>query len=241
MLIMTDNVSTSSMTHTGSVRAINEDALLAMPEVGMWVVADGMGGHEAGDYASRLVVSYLQQAGMRLQGTDLAGHIQPILQAANQELFHYAQQISPDAIVGTTVVILIMEGEQFQCFWSGDSRCYLLRENQFKQLTRDHTEGEEWIAQGVLTAEQALNTPNCERLTAAIGANETAHIDCINDYIYEGDRFLLCTDGINKVFPDHCLAQQIDQNNINEINQMFLRDALQQGAPDNLTSIIVSL
>jgi len=241
MAIITDNIATSSMTHTGAVRTRNEDALLAMPKVGLWAVADGMGGHEAGDYASQCIVGHLYEAGSHFQGPALLEEIPRALDMANREIYQYSQQQANGQIVGSTITVLLMENESFHCFWSGDSRCYLARERQFRALTRDHTEAEELIRQGVMTPEQAENSPESNTLTDAIGIDETPHIDYITDYIYEDDRFLLCTDGLNKVFSDIMLSHMIEHSDIDKVNQQFLVEALNAGAPDNLSSIIVSL
>ncbi|MGK0441366.1 MAG: protein phosphatase [Pseudohongiellaceae bacterium] len=234
-------INSSSMTHTGSVRSHNEDAFLSMPEAGLWAVADGMGGHEAGDYASLCIIDYLRQACLQYQGQQLVEQVPLTLQKANAELCRYAQQLPAGSIVGSTVVVLVLEADRFHCFWSGDSRCYLLRDQQLTTITRDHTEAQDLLAKGLLSAEQAANDPALQHLTEAIGIDVPAFIDYQHDVIYEGDRFLLCSDGINKVFSDPVLAERMLGTSINHINQQLLSHALQVGAPDNLSSIIVSL
>jgi len=115
-----------------------------------------------------------------------------------------------------------------------------LRGNQLQPITRDHTEAEELLAQGY-TVEQFPDPSTAAMLTYAVGVDETAHIDYTTDYIYEADRFLLCTDGVTKIYSDSDIARKISENNIDQINQQFLTGALDAGAPDNLSSIIVSL
>ncbi|ABD80782.1 PP2C family protein-serine/threonine phosphatase [Saccharophagus degradans] len=234
-------IATSSMTHTGCVREKNEDALIALPKSGIWAVADGMGGHDAGDYASRCVISHLYQAAANYQGQALVDAIPSVIQAANTELYRYANSISTESVIGSTVVVLVLENDRYHCFWSGDSRCYLLRDDTFTLITRDHTEAEELLAEGILSLEEIKNTPAANTLTQAIGVDESPYVDYICDYIYEEDRFLLCTDGLTKVYSDEQLALRVDANNIDKINQSFLTGALDAGAPDNLSSIIVSL
>lgn len=234
-------IETSSMTHTGSVRSKNEDALIALPKAGIWAVADGMGGHDAGDYASRCVISHLYQAALHFNGRDLVNRIPDILQAANSELYTYSHRLQSNKIVGSTVSILILEQDQYHCFWSGDSRCYLMRDNGLRLLTRDHTGAEEMRALGIYSREEIENNPESKMLTQAIGVDPTPHVDYTSDYIYEGDRFLLCTDGLTKIYTDQELADQVEANNIDRINQDFLTGALNAGAPDNLSSIIVAL
>jgi len=241
MAIVTEKIETSSMTHTGSIRKKNEDALMAMPTSGLWAVADGMGGHEAGDYASQCIIGHLYQAGLAFNGKNLVDRIPDILRAANQEIYDYAKQRHEESIVGSTVTLMIMEGEKYHCFWSGDSRCYLLRENSIQPVTQDHTEAMELFDQGLINAEDVETCPESNVLTQAIGIDEEPFIDYTQDYIYEGDRFLLCTDGITKVFPDQKLQTMLQQKNIDKVNQEFLGEALEAGAPDNLSSIIIGL
>ncbi|GAB1269904.1 protein phosphatase 2C domain-containing protein [Aurantivibrio infirmus] len=241
MPIVTENIETSSLTHTGTIRKKNEDALVAMPKAGLWAVADGMGGHEAGDYASQCIIGHLYQAGLAFNGMNLVNKVPDILKAANLEIFNYARQRDEESIVGSTVTLLIMEGDKYHCFWSGDSRCYLLRENIIKPLTQDHTEAYELFEQGRISADQIETCPESNVLTQAIGIDEIPYIDYTQDYIYEDDRFLLCTDGITKVFSDQKIQMFLQEKNIDKINQGFLNEALEAGAPDNLSSIIIGL
>lgn len=234
-------VTTSSMSHTGSVRQNNEDALLAMPESGLWAVADGMGGHEAGGYASQCIIQHLSQTASHYRGNALVNEIPRALESANTEIYRYAQQHTNQKLAGSTIALLVMESENYHCFWSGDSRCYLLRNQRFIALTRDHTEAAQLIARGLLTPAQAENSKEANTLTDAIGVDQTPRIDYVHGHIYEEDRFLLCTDGLNKVFSDTTLAQLILQDDIDQLNQHFLHHALEAGAPDNLTSIIVNI
>jgi protein phosphatase len=202
-----------------------------------------MGGHQAGDYASQCLVGYLYQMGSQYRGMSLVNLIPQVIQKANKEIYHYAQAQGNGDIVGTTATVLLMENDRYHCFWSGDSRCYLHREQEFQALTRDHSEAESMVDQGLLSIEEAEKSPSSNILTDAIGIDETARIDHINGYIYEDDYFLLCTDGINKVFNDQALADIFGspEADIDNINQQLLFDGLNAGAPDNLTSVIVKV
>ncbi|GAB1258002.1 protein phosphatase 2C domain-containing protein [Aurantivibrio plasticivorans] len=241
MAIIAGGTSTSSMTHTGCVRHHNEDALITIPTSGIWAVADGMGGHDAGDYASRCIVSHLYDAAQHYKGHELINEIPNVIQRANSELLDYAHSQSDEAIIGTTVVVLLLEGDHYHCYWTGDSRCYLSREGELQAITTDHTEAEELIAQGLTNEAAALDMRTANTLTQAVGVFPKAYVDYVSDLIYEGDRFLLCTDGLTKVYSDQELAQMVSYHNIDEINQQFLTGAIEAGAPDNLSSVIVSL
>ncbi|WP_246624933.1 PP2C family protein-serine/threonine phosphatase [Oceanobacter mangrovi] len=220
---MVGGIASSGQTHEGLVRSRNEDSILLVPESGLWAVADGMGGHEAGDYASQCVVTHLQQACKHHSGSQLVEYLPAAIQNANHELLEFARWQSAHGIVGTTFVALILEGEHYHCYWTGDSRCYLLRDNQLLMLTEDHAD------EGALT--------HC------VGVEPVAFTDYTNGYLYEGDRFFLCTDGINKVITDQQLENGLRQlhEDIDQINSRFVYDALRRGAPDNLSSIIVDV
>lgn len=241
MTLSAEEIATSSFTHTGTVRQRNEDAILAMPSSGLWAVADGMGGHQAGDYASQCIIEHLQRAGEQAKGAALVEAVTEALNAANLEIFNYSQG-AEHSIVGSTVTVLVMEGEHYHCFWCGDSRCYILRDDQFVALTQDHTEAQEMVANGELSPELADSVPEANVLTNAIGIGPEVSIDYVKDYIYEQDVFLLCTDGLNKVFSDgHLRETLLSGGDVEAINQGWLAQSLKEGAPDNISSIIVSL
>lgn len=216
-------IASTGVTHEGLVRARNEDSILVAPESGLWVVADGMGGHEAGDYASQCVVTHLQQAARIHSGASLVEHLASAVESANREVYDFSKWQSEDGIVGTTFVALVLEGEHFHCFWTGDSRCYLLRDDRLQMLSRDHAD-EGGLLHG-------------------IGIDPEPFIDYVNGYLYEGDRFYLCTDGINKVITDQQLENTLRQwhEDIDQINNRLVYDALRRGAPDNFSSIIVDV
>jgi len=241
MPIMTGNIATSSFTHTGSVRRRNEDAVLALPKSGIWAVADGMGGHDDGDFASHCVISHIYQLATCCRGLQLVEELPIVIQNANHEIYTESVKGGAERIIGTTLVALILEADRYHCYWSGDSRCYLFRDKQLTLITRDHTEAEAMRDQGIYSDTDILNHPSAQALTHAIGVDEHAEIDYIQDYIYEGDRFLLCTDGLTKVFDQQQLRERVSVANIDQINIDFLAGALDAGAPDNLSSILVSL
>jgi protein phosphatase len=230
--------------HVGTVRTTNEDAVLSYADAGLWAVADGMGGHQAGDYASQCLIDHISRACDKYKGNYLVERIRQIITNAHLSIYEHSQQMPGTPLIGTTIVVLALEADNFHCFWSGDSRCYLLRDSQLTALTNDHTEASEMIASGEnpdsLSNEERTRAENT--LVHAIGIdNDPPHIDYVTGYIYEGDRFLLCSDGINKIFSDDDICTRLNNGNIGEINQSFLDDALSNNAPDNLSNIIVSV
>lgn len=240
MTVTTGSIQTSSFTHTGLVRKRNEDAILALPKSGLWAVADGMGGHEEGDFASRCVISHLYQLAIQSKGTKLVERLPGVVQEANAEILEQANRSGTERVIGTTLVALVLEGDRYHCFWSGDSRVYLFRDGVLSMITSDHTRAQMMRNRGTYSDEQ-INSAGAQALTQAIGIDEQAHIDYKQEYIYEGDRFLLCSDGLTKVFDHSQLARRVALANIDKINMDFLSGALDAGAPDNISSILVSL
>lgn len=241
MTLMAGNIPTSSLTHTGTVRARNEDAVLAMPSSGLWAVADGMGGHDAGDYASECIMRHLEQLAQTTYGSDLVHQVSHALNAANLEIYNYSQANGERRVVGSTIVVLVMEGDKYHCFWCGDSRCYLKRDQQLLMITQDHTEAQEMVDNGLLSPDLVDTVPESNVLTNAVGIGPELSIDYIHDHIYEQDAFYLCSDGVNKVFSDDEIMVALDDSDIERANQSLLANALEQGSPDNFSSIIVCL
>jgi len=204
----------------GYVRRRNEDAVLDMPEAGLWAVADGMGGHADGDLASQAVVRALAGLGASCAGRVLVERIPAALQQVNAELvWHGAGKV-----VGSTVAVLVLEGENYHCFWAGDSRVYLWRDGGLRQLTRDHA-----VAGGHARG----------ALTRAVGAEQTLELDYLTDYLYEGDLFLLCSDGLTTVVDDETIADALHRCAPEQVSQRLLEAALRAGAPDNVSCVSV--
>ena len=234
-----------ALTHVGTVRQHNEDAILSHPDAGVWVVADGMGGHQGGDFASQCIIRHMQAACDRYKGNYLVERIRHVLSEANREIYLHSQHMPGQPIIGSTVVVLALEADNFHCFWSGDSRCYLYRGGEFFQLTKDHSEAEAILAeQGSL---EHLN--DNERIRAdntlihAIGVGEEqAFIEYASGYLYEDDNFYLCSDGINKVYTNDEIARWLQKNApIETVNKEIVNTAVNTHAPDNLSSIIVEI
>lgn len=215
-----------ALTHTGYQRESNEDAILEMPEAGFWAVADGMGGHADGAYASRAAVEALSSAGTVYSGRRLVSSVEPALQEVNAHLLARAQQLGFGQVVGTTVVTLILEGEHFHCFWAGDSRLYLWREGELRRVTRDHTAPVNGRSGG---------------LTRAVGAAASLELDYTRGYLYENDFFLLCSDGLNKVVDDEALAAYLSEHAPETVCSRLLEAALARGGPDNISCVTVFL
>lgn len=211
------------LTHIGCVRERNEDAVLEMPRSGLWAVADGMGGHRDGGYASRAVIKALRRLGEVDSGEALLHGVAPALTEVNAALRRRALQLGEDAVVGSTVVALVLESEHYHCFWAGDSRAYLYRDRQLTRLSRDHA------------------TVEGGALTRAVGAADDLELDYTHGLIYEGDGFLLCSDGLTRVVDDAALAVSLCGEPPGEAACALIGAALIAGAPDNVSVVTVQL
>jgi serine/threonine protein phosphatase PrpC len=225
------------------VRAINEDACLAMPELGLWAVADGMGGHEAGDVASQMIVKTLQQTPLPHTWPDFLNSVREALHNVNRQLREESAQRYQNRTIGSTVVVLLAHENQCACLWVGDSRIYRLRDGELQQLTRDHSHVQELVDQGLLTSEEAHRHPLANVITRAVGSADDLQIDEVAHPLQAGDLFLLCSDGLNKTVPDEEIARLLahSHHNCQEAVKAFFHLALMRDANDNVTTVVVAI
>ncbi len=186
----------SAVTDVGNVREINEDAILDRPQHGLWVVADGMGGHEAGDLASTSIVSALASLGSFDRPSAFVDAVEDTLIAVNQRLF--ATSAAEGKVIGSTVVALLALPRHCLCMWAGDSRVYRLRNFELRELTTDHSEVEEMIAEGSLAREDAADYPGENIITRAVGGEDDLCVEVRLFELNHKDRLLLCSDGLYK-------------------------------------------
>ena len=223
-------------THQGCVRAVNEDSFVSRPRDCIWAVADGMGGHKNGQYASGVVAKAIEvvAAGETLEGSFEA--VANAIYAANNEIFNLAQ--SRGEQMGTTVVALVFCGLEFAVLWAGDSRAYLYRVGDLHQLTRDHTQVQEMVDRGLLSPEEALDHPMGHVLARAVGVQQTLDVDANGDTAQFGDVFILCSDGLHGVLADSEISRIIDGPG-GQAAEKLVEACLASGAPDNVTVTIV--
>ncbi|MBN7821636.1 PP2C family protein-serine/threonine phosphatase [Bowmanella yangjiangensis] len=228
-------------THVGNVRKINEDSYLNAPEAGLWCVADGMGGHQKGDTASTMIIDYLQSL-LSVQGYPIStGQVEERLTLVNHNLINLAQSLPQSNVIGSTVAVMLFADNLVHCLWAGDSRIYRLRNGQLSQLTRDHSQVEEMVQAGLLTSEEAAVHPAANIITRAIGASPELELDLQSFERFPGDRYLLCTDGLNKVMTDPEIAEQMRQGELASLADHMMQTALQRHARDNITLVMVDV
>ena len=231
----------AQFTHTGAVRDHNEDAYLAFPQHGLWVVADGMGGHQAGEVASQLICETLNSECLRYGPSLGREELEQAFSLANQRIRQYRDQQMPGATMGSTMVALKITEDRYQVLWIGDSRAYLLRDGELRRLSRDHSQVADLVEQGVISEEEAENHPLSNVITRALGVDDHPVIDCREGKVMAGDRFLVCTDGISREFELRELQSFLSGEPIDDISQALCHAALVRGCKDNITSVIVQV
>ena len=233
--------SSADHSHVGTVRKVNEDACLAMPEIGLWAVADGMGGHEAGDLASQMIIDALRQIPFPPDWKTFVIITKEQLQKINEKILEESARRYYYRTIGSTVVVLLTYESQGTCLWAGDSRLYRLREGQLQQLTRDHSHIQDLVDQGLIKPEEAFDHPLSNVITRAVGSSQYLSIDTNNFELRADDVFLLCSDGLNKVLNDEEIASLLTRGDSQEITKALINLALVRGATDNVTAVVVNI
>jgi serine/threonine protein phosphatase PrpC len=228
----------SSVTHAGKVRERNEDSYLVRTDIGLWAVADGMGGHEAGDLASRILVESLDAIEQPEAALDLLEQCETQIFGANQRIMDLSR--ARGATIGTTAAVLLVRDKHYACVWAGDSRVYLVSGAAIKQVSRDHTEVEELVAAGTLSREDAEKWPN-NVITRAIGASEELELEVVTGAADPGDIFVICSDGLTKHLADDEILQFAAGRSARAACETMLELALERGGFDNVTVVVVRL
>jgi serine/threonine protein phosphatase PrpC len=230
-----------SRTHPGLKRKVNEDSILVRTERGLWAVADGMGGHEAGDVASSSVVEALSIVPPNANLQRFANDAMLALQNVNHQLIQLARQGTHPRTIGSTVVSLVISGDQFACLWAGDSRAYRVREGEIAQLTRDHSLVQDLIDAGMLAPAEAEGHPNANVVTRAVGATEDLNVDVSTGDTREGDLFILASDGLTRVVNDDLIYGELTSKPLDQAADQLVHMVLERGAPDNVSFVIVRI
>lgn len=228
----------SARTHVGNVRRVNEDSLIALPELGIWAVSDGMGGHAAGDFASQTVIEALATLPPDLAPGDLMRAAREAIQSAHRTIFDEAERRG-GVTIGATVVVLILAGEHFVCLWVGDSRLYRYRGGEVTMLSHDHSVVAELVEAGRLTWAEAERHPQASAITRAVGVGEEIEIDKRRGDVLPGDRFLLCSDGLSRYADEALIADVLGSTPIETAADALLALALDGGGADNISVIVV--
>lgn len=230
-----------SRTDVGLKRKINQDSVLAEPQRNLWAVADGMGGHDAGEVASAMVVNALKALpnGDTLDATITAAS--DTLSGVNQDLIVLAQSKPEGRSIGTTIVGLAIADGAYRCFWAGDSRAYLLRNGELLRLSRDHSLVQDMVDAGILTPHEAERHQNSNIIMRAVGVAKDLKLDVVGGDALPGDQFLLASDGLTRVVDDEELMAEMIRNPPDRAADVLIELVLRRGAPDNVSLVIVKL
>lgn len=227
----------ASRSDVGLVRERNEDAILDLPERGLWAVADGMGGHAIGDYASQSVVAALAS----LPPPD---SLENYVRAARLKLDEVNQRLLDEAAnrhvrrIGSTVVLLLAWQQHCACLWAGDSRIYLYRDGQLRQLTRDHSQAESLRAQGLVTREDDIPQLARNTITRAVGAATFLELDEVGLEVWDGDIFLLCSDGLSNLVTAAEIGSALARGDCRHGVETLVNRALERGGRDNISAVV---
>lgn len=228
----------AAATHVGHVRQVNEDALCERPEIGVWAVADGLGGHSAGDVASQTVVAGLSKLKPQAELSLMVEFIEHSLLESNERLLTLG---AGERTIGSTVVVLALVGQFAAFLWVGDSRLYRFRNGTLRQLTTDHSKVEHFIERGMLLRQNAAAHPQGHLLTRAIGARADLHVDVDVCALQAGDRYLLCSDGLDKHMTREEIEVQCAEGDAPTLIATLLDLTLSRGGADNVTLCVVDI
>ena len=225
----------AAKTHPGLRRSSNEDSYAAAPQLGLWVVADGLGGHSEGEIASAIACDVIERdVG---QGASLTS----VIEHAHREVLDEIQRRESDSNMGTTVVALRLDGSEYEIAWVGDSRAYLF-DGQLRQLTTDHSAVNELLQSGAIAPEQAANHPQRHALSRSLGVSGSNHSDAsvTSGKLKQGQSILLCTDGVTDELSDTEILSALRMNRSLETQaDAVMEAALGNGGHDNLTVVLV--
>ena len=224
-------------THEGRVRDHNEDSYCAREPHGLWAVADGMGGHEGGEWASAKLIEKLDALELPSDFERARAMVAEAIREANGLILRQAQ--SRRKRMGSTIVTLIVQDRHYAVLWVGDSRAYLLRDGQLAQLSRDHSQVQEMVDRGVMRPEDAIGHPMGHILSRAVGVGDEVEVDEVTGEIRPGDVFLLCSDGLHGYVDEAEIARRLARGSPEQASQELVELTLQNGAPDNVTVVAI--
>jgi len=222
----------------GNVRSFNEDAFLDMPERQLWAVADGMGGHAAGDVASNEVVASLANIAASEKLNAASGLVAGAILRANDQLRHMARERGKGVVIGTTVVAATARGNRMALLWAGDSRAYRLRGNAFSQLTHDHDLLSDMTAKNA-SEELIAAVMQSNVVARAVGAHDKLDIDEVRVSVEPGDAYLICSDGLYKEVSDERIQTILRETDPARSAALLIDAALKSGGRDNVTVIVM--
>lgn len=234
---MTVEIRSGYATHVGNVREHNEDKYLANSELGLWIVADGMGGHECGEIASEITIEQI------CQSVEGGKSLKESLESAHDAVINASDEDPTKLGMGSTVVVLKITEDRYEIAWVGDSRIYMFRQKKgFNLLTHDHSYVQLLVNNDLIAPEDAKGHPMSHVVNQAIGSSPGGgvDVDTAEGLVEPGDRFLLCTDGLTNELSDERI-QDILRNNEDQQTAVdnLIQQTLEAGGTDNVTLVVV--
>lgn len=255
-MALNGKVATALLTDMGRVRNNNEDAIAEDQDLGLLILADGMGGYNAGEIASGLCISTVQDKVRREWKTLAKGEVDPdtgysyeallvrdAIAEAHKTIYSVSQSQPQCAGMGTTAVVAIMHDDRVSIAYVGDSRLYRFRDKKLEQITRDHSLIEELIARGHYTRDEAVKLVRKNIVTRALGVEPEVQVDIIEDVIEVGDVLLLCSDGLSDMVKDEVIALTLGKysDNLQQAAKELVRQALENGGKDNVSVVLARM
>lgn len=231
--------SSAAATSSGHVCPVNEDTYLIDGIHGLWVVADGMGGHQQGSLASQLVVESLLSISMEDELESRLEQAARALQAVNFHLSCERTLTAPQQMMGSTAMVLLTQAGRANCLWVGDSRCYLLRRGVLYQISEDHSLVQQWVNAKRITPEEAEQHPKSNVITRAIGASPDLLLASAEFELYTDDMLLLCSDGLYREVSSDVLIKSLSSLAPEKAVKTLMQHALAGTASDNITAVVV--
>jgi serine/threonine protein phosphatase Stp1 len=231
----------AARTASGPHRRNNEDGFVNRPTLGLWAVADGMGGHELGEVASGCIVGALEGLQDPGSASALLSAAEGALERTHRTLFAKATDLGPEAVIGSTVVMLIASEDRFACLWAGDSRAYRWRAAAMTSITHDHSLVQELADAGVLSRESARSDPRVNLITRAVGVGPRLELEMAQGRLAPGDMLVLCTDGLTGVLDERAIASLISPLNVEASADRLMDAALARRPTDNVTFVLAAV
>lgn len=229
----------AALTHEGRVRANNEDSYCVRADDGLFLVADGMGGHENGEWASAVIADAVREVALPADFEQASLAVAEALHRANAII--HAEAEARRLQMGSTAVALLIRDGRFAVLWVGDSRAYLWRAGELIRISHDHTQVQEMIDRGLLQPQDAEGHPMSHVLARAMGVRAVVEVDVIADEVESGDVFLLCSDGLMARVDDAEIAAALAEPDAQARAARLVKLTLDRGAPDNVTVVTVGI
>jgi serine/threonine protein phosphatase PrpC len=236
-------ISCHGVSDTGHVRSKNEDSILVLEDENVWIVADGMGGHHAGDFASQTITNNLSLFKQHASLDDSILLLEENILNSNAVIRKKSLKLGRNATIGSTVVCVYIWRNLLFTLWAGDSRLYRYRDARLERLTEDHSYVEELVRMGKLEAREAEAHPAANVVLRGVGIDDQLRIDLEYFELQDGDIYIICSDGLYKDLEEAKIAPIIESHpeNMNELAQTLLDASLAAGGTDNTSLITMKI